>query len=125
MPPKKHQAEGPEQALCDLLELAAGGARGFRIERAGRQRAVFVVRRGDAVYGYLNSCPHTGVMLDWSPDRFLDAGGELIVCATHGARFRIEDGLCVSGPCLGERLTEVEVRISDGMCLLKTASLPD
>ena len=33
------------------------------------------------------------------PDRFLSADGSLIVCATHGAEFRITDGECLRGPC--------------------------
>jgi nitrite reductase/ring-hydroxylating ferredoxin subunit len=39
------------------------------------------------------------------------------VCSTHGAEFRLEDGLCTSGPCLGERLQQVMIEIKDG-CIL-------
>ena len=59
---------------------------------------LFAVRQGDAVHVYVNSCPHIGTPLDWMPDRFLSADGSLIVCATHGAEFRIADGECLRGP---------------------------
>ena len=36
------------------------------------------------------------------------------MCATHGARFRIEDGHCVAGPCRGARLTVVPISVRDG-----------
>jgi nitrite reductase/ring-hydroxylating ferredoxin subunit len=77
-----------------------------------------LVRRGDQVFGYRNACPHTGAPLDWQPDRFLDAGGELIQCATHGALFRIDDGACLWGPCAGQSLTPLSLVVREGMVLL-------
>ncbi len=41
--------------------------------------------------------------LNWTPDRFLDLERKQIICATHGAVFCIDDGLCVGGPCKGSR----------------------
>ncbi len=63
---------------------------------------------------YVNSCPHLGVPLDWAPNRFLSGDGGLIVCSTHGAVFRIEDGVCLHGPCHDDRLEPVTVHINDG-----------
>ena len=63
---------------------------------------------------YENACPHTGGPLDWVPDRFLAPGKDMILCATHGALFRIEDGYCLAGPCAGERLTPLPVHIVGG-----------
>ncbi len=62
----------------------------------------------------MNSCPHIGTPLDWLPDRFLSHDGSRIVCATHGAEFRIADGECVLGPCFGQRLEPVTIQIEDG-----------
>lgn len=80
---------------------------------------LFLVRKGQHVYAYRNSCPHTGGPLDWVPDQFLNREGDLIQCATHDALFQIESGLCVSGPCSGERLTAVRVAIADGAVWLE------
>jgi len=55
-----------------------------------------------------------GGALDWQPDQFLNLEKTHIQCSTHHALFSIEDGLCVSGPCLGERLQAVNVTVSDG-----------
>jgi nitrite reductase/ring-hydroxylating ferredoxin subunit len=52
----------------------------------------------------VNRCPHVGTPLDWAENEFLDREGRHIVCATHGALFRIDDGRCVAGPCQGDRL---------------------
>jgi nitrite reductase/ring-hydroxylating ferredoxin subunit len=79
---------------------------------------ILVVRRGEHVYGYLNTCPHAGGPLDWVPDRFLDLAREYIQCATHGALFRIADGVCVYGPCAGDRLTPVPTVVEAGEVVL-------
>ncbi len=72
------------------------------------------MRQGDAVRVYVNSCPHIGVPLDWAPDRFLSHDRQRIICAMHGAEFRITDGVCTAGPCLGDRLEAVMIEIKDG-----------
>jgi naringenin degradation protein FdeD len=102
------------RALCRLDELADGASKGFPAP-AGGFTGLFAVRQGDAVFVYVNSCPHIGTPLDWMPDRFLSADGRRIVCATHGADFRIEDGECLRGPCFGERLEAVMIQIKDGI----------
>jgi nitrite reductase/ring-hydroxylating ferredoxin subunit len=96
--------------LCRLDEVPDGGARGFDLLDAGRD-TVFVVRRGRTLRAYENRCPHLDTPLPWRKDAYLDAAGDHIVCAAHGALFEIESGRCVLGPCLGEALTPVPTRI--------------
>ena len=103
------------QTRCRIGDVPDGDARGFTlIDGAGQTRSVIVVRLGDEARVYENRCPHRGTPLDWRPDRFLDSTGEHLICATHGATFRLEDGLCLSGPCLGDALTAVPSRLEDG-----------
>jgi nitrite reductase/ring-hydroxylating ferredoxin subunit len=99
-----------KRVLCRLEELPEGEARGFPAPPGGIT-GVFAIRKGGQVRVYVNSCPHLGLPLEPIPHRFLDRKGEMIVCAAHGARFRIEDGECVSGPCLGDALEAVETEI--------------
>ncbi len=105
------------RVLCRLADIPDGGARGFP-GPAGTFTGLFAIRRGDGVFVYVNSCPHIGVPLDWAPDRFLSTDRRRIVCAMHGAEFRIEDGECTKGPCLGERLEAVMIQIEDGEVLV-------
>lgn len=77
------------------------------------------MRRGEGVLAYVNACPHIGTPLDTLPDRFLTADGREFLCSTHGARFRLEDGYCVWGPCEGESLTPAPVRVVDGLVVLE------
>ena len=99
--------------LCDLSEITDPGAKGFVFGSDILRLELFLVRRGDDVFAYVNACPHAGTPLDVIGDRFLNRAGTRIVCATHGAQFRISDGFCLSGPCKGKSLSAVEVKVVD------------
>ncbi len=105
------------RALCRVEDIPNGGSRGFPAVRAGVP-GLFAVRRRGKIYVYVNRCPHLGIPLDWARDRFLTAGGARIICATHGAEFAIEDGVCLRGPCLGAGLEPVMMRVEDGVLLV-------
>ena len=103
------------RALCRLEDIEDGEGKGFTIETAEGPCDIFVVRDGNNAYGYVNSCPHTGTPLDWTPDRFMSEDGSYIMCATHGALFQIEGGDCIAGPCAGDRLSGIPLTIdADG-----------
>jgi nitrite reductase/ring-hydroxylating ferredoxin subunit len=100
--------------LCDLDEIADPGAKGFRFRADSKLFAGFVVRAGDLVAGYVDSCPHAGWPLGAMDDRYLTRDGDHILCAGHGALFKL-DGLCVAGPCLGDHLAVWPVEVRDGL----------
>ncbi|MFC7333818.1 Rieske (2Fe-2S) protein [Rhodocista pekingensis] len=116
---------GASLRLCRLADIPDGQARGFVTGSAAdggtAPRRLLVARRGDRVFAYVNSCPHAGVPLDWQPDRFMSPDGAFLHCATHGARFRVEDGVCVHGPCAGRGLTPVPVGLEDGQVVVTDA----
>jgi len=62
------------------------------------------VHKDGQFFAYVDSCPHTGAPLEWQEDQFLDLDKALIQCAIHDARFLIDTGDCIAGPCQGERL---------------------
>ena len=102
---------GPNRVLCRLEDIADGEGKGFEIERDGKILDIFVVRRGRAVVGYHNVCPHVASPLNWANGSFMTLDRKYILCDTHGAEFRFEDGHCISGPCTGDRLTPLEVAL--------------
>jgi nitrite reductase/ring-hydroxylating ferredoxin subunit len=104
--------------LCRLADLEATGSLGLTVDLGRGPEEIFVVRRGEVVRAYRNSCPHTGGPLEWLDDMFLDDEGEHIVCATHGALFRIEDGRCFAGPCKRQSLAAVPVRLEGDAVVL-------
>jgi nitrite reductase/ring-hydroxylating ferredoxin subunit len=100
--------------VCRAHEIGEGQARGFVIGNGATRRDVILVRRDGVLRAYVNSCPHQGTPLETFPDRFLNHDGSILICSTHGARFRVEDGVCVSGPCLGKALAVVAYAERDG-----------
>lgn len=100
--------------LCPLHALADPGSAVFALPGGCAGEQIMVIRHDGEVFGYRNACPHTGGPLDWVPGVFLDADKRHIQCATHDALFRIADGECVHGPCLGQRLAPVRLRCELG-----------
>lgn len=103
--------------LCPLDEIADPGSREFSWGDGPWPLEFFVVRKDGNVFGFVNRCPHAGHALNWQPDRFLTREQDLILCNSHGARFRISDGVCMSGPCPGASLEHIAVRAEGGQIL--------
>jgi nitrite reductase/ring-hydroxylating ferredoxin subunit len=92
-------------ALLATPQLGDPDARSVVLGAADARLDVIIVRAGGVIYGYLNSCPHRGTPLETFDGRILDTENpDILVCSTHGARFRLVDGVCVNGPCLGSAL---------------------
>ena len=93
---------------CTLSNLKEMGSIAWDGDDNNLARQCFLVYHEGKIHSYMNRCPHTGANLDWVPHQFLDSEKKLIQCATHGALFNIKDGLCLRGPCIGDRLISVE-----------------
>lgn len=119
--------------LCRVTEIDDPGARLFEfgefvsdpdnLDSNDWPVSIFVVRQGDAVHAYINRCPHAGHQLNWVGERFLNRERDHILCASHGAVFAIDSGVCVAGPCPGERLAPVEIEINAGEIAVTAATL--
>jgi nitrite reductase/ring-hydroxylating ferredoxin subunit len=107
-----------ERVICRVEALGSGGARGFAIGEGAWPLRGFVVRTGAEIRGYINRCPHAGHPLNLLRDRFLTADESLILCCSHGALFEKLTGYCVAGPCAGQSLQPLALRIADGFVML-------
>ncbi|WP_266156946.1 Rieske (2Fe-2S) protein [Dyella silvatica] len=101
-----------QEALCQLDDIPDGEAIAVDAVLPDGEESLILLRRGGAVQAYLNICPHAGRRLDWAPGKFL-LKNEILVCAAHGASFRSGDGECIAGPCRGEHLRAVAVRVEN------------
>jgi len=104
--------------ICKLSDLPDGLARGYELSIAGQKISLILIHQSGQVYAYQNSCPHTGVSLDWMPDEFMDVSGKLLQCATHGALFQPQDGYCIHGPCAGSYLKKLTIQIKNSIVYL-------
>lgn len=105
------------RTLCALADLAATGAKEFSLLKDGAPYPIFVVRDQAGVRAFENICPHARLPLNAEADRFFDAARAVLVCVNHGAHFDPVTGLCLRGPCKGERLRAFPVT-TDGDSVL-------
>jgi len=107
-----------ERVLCRFAELEATGCREFRLGGGVEPLRGFVVRTGTAAHAYVNRCAHLALRLNLLPDRFLTHDGSMILCTAHGAIYEKATGYCVAGPCAGQSLARVPVRVAGEFVLL-------
>jgi len=107
--------------LCQTTDFSPEEVREFTIEINNKITDIFVIHKHNQFHAYINQCPHTGVTLNWQPNQFFDIENKFIQCATHGALFRVNDGHCVRGPCVGKNLFALELMVKDHQLLLQIA----
>jgi len=111
-------APAPGTVLAPLAEIPDGGAKGFSFGLGLNIWRMLVLRRGAALYGYLNLCPHYSMPLNHRENEFMSRDGTKIMCRQHLALFRVEDGACLDGACDGRSLDPVPLRVEDGLILI-------
>ena len=114
-----------ERVLCSLAELVETGSRGFSVGEGDWPLRGFVVRTATGVAAYVNTCPHAGHPLNFRPNRFLTPDRNLILCASHGALFARDNGLCIAGPCPGQSLRAVPIEVLGDYVLLAEGADPE
>ncbi len=107
------RAPGPSWR-CSAAALRPGQTATFRLQLNGRAVLGFIVNHEGAHRAYVNRCPHAGTPLDLWPNEFLTEDGRHLICATHGAVFDPETGVCVEGPCPGARLEPLPIEQDSG-----------
>jgi nitrite reductase/ring-hydroxylating ferredoxin subunit len=99
-------------ALEALDELAPGQVRVVPLPRVpgGIPHEALLVRDHEGTLrAYRNRCRHLPIPIDSGSRRFLTDDGRELLCRTHGARYRLEDGFCVHGPCAGLALQAIAI----------------
>lgn len=104
--------------LCQLDDIADGGALGLPEQQQLHPAGLVAVRRGEHAWVYVNRCPHFSVPLNYQPQTFCTYRGKVLMCAHHSALFRFEDGHCIDGPCKGAGLEQVPARVANGYLLM-------
>jgi nitrite reductase/ring-hydroxylating ferredoxin subunit len=111
-------------AVCHVNDVLKRRAVGVVLARRAENGAIIpfpivIARENGKVYAYVNRCPHQGARLDFEPRQFLDPSGRRLMCGKHGAGFEIATGICLDGPCKGERLERVEALIDgEDVCVV-------
>ncbi|WP_020395005.1 Rieske (2Fe-2S) protein [Thiolinea disciformis] len=98
-------------SLIAWQALKQQGAYGFVLEYQDEALEGFVVAKEEQLYAYQNHCPHRDAPLNWKPHQFWDIKGEFLMCSMHGALFQPQNGLCMYGPCRGQSLQGLPIRL--------------
>lgn len=107
------------QTVCQFGELAPEKFVEFRVHQKNPEPGAmpltgFLFLDGREPRAFLNQCPHLGIELNWMPGRFMDADNLFIQCSTHGALFKPGTGECIAGPCQGDALSALDLRVEGG-----------
>jgi len=110
------------RSVARIADLGDPGAREFFVGEGDWPFRGFLVQVNGRLRAYANVCPHKGHPLNLADDEFLVPGQALLRCASHGALFEPESGLCVFGPCAGRSLTALECWVENGEVLVRVAA---
>jgi nitrite reductase/ring-hydroxylating ferredoxin subunit len=108
----------PFISLCRIDDIPSGEARGFMPDKDIPHKRILVINHAHKIIVYENRCPHAGTPLDWVPDQFLNESLSYLQCSTHGALFRIEDGFCIFGPCMGQSLKQIPHKVWNNQIMI-------
>lgn len=112
------------QRIASVADIPAEGLRFSYREGPFDEEGILLAVGGGEVRAYKNQCRHLALPLDdRDPGQLWDSDRRFLVCASHGARYRPEDGLCVDGPCKGSHLKPLSIEVRDGEIFLDTSKL--
>lgn len=91
-----------------------GAARKFTLRCRGESLEGFVFGRQGELFAYVNRCRHVPLPLDWVDSQFFTEDERYLICANHGALYEPTTGECLWGPCFGEWLQRVPLKVEAG-----------
>ena len=107
----EHESRAGDRVVARVGEVAPGAVKKFGLICEKYRIDAFLINyRGD-FRAYVNRCRHMTTPLDFVRYQFFTDDGRHLICMTHGALYDPESGLCVDGPCKGQALYPLPVRI--------------
>ena len=102
---------------CRRDELSAGVVKPVALPKGDDKRpreALVLLDLEGRVRAYLNRCRHIPIPIDSGSRSFLTFDKQHLLCGTHGALYRLDDGVCIAGPCLHLALEALPLEETDG-----------
>jgi nitrite reductase/ring-hydroxylating ferredoxin subunit len=106
------------RAVAKIDELEPGRVKKFWLICQKYRIDGFLVNDQGQFHAYVNRCRHMATPLDFIRDQFLSEDGRHLMCYTHGALYEFATGVCIAGPCKGEALYRLPVRVEAGAVLV-------
>ena len=99
------------RVVARVGDLAPGSVKKFWLICRKYRIDAFLVNDRGKFHAYVNRCRHMPTPLDFVRDDFLSDDGRFLRCYTHGALYEFATGRCVDGPCKGESLHRLPLRV--------------
>ena len=106
------------RVIAKVGDLAPGAVKKFWLICQKYRLDGFLINDQGSFHAYVNRCRHMPTPLDFVRDEFISEDGRFLRCYTHGALYEFATGLCVDGPCKGESLYRLPVRVDRGEVLV-------
>jgi nitrite reductase/ring-hydroxylating ferredoxin subunit len=97
--------------VARVAEMKPGSVKKFRLICRKYRIDAFLINYEGRFHAYVNRCRHMTTPLDFVRYQFFTDDGRHLICMTHGALYDPENGLCVDGPCKGQSLYSLPVRV--------------
>lgn len=107
-----------KQKICHISDISTSLCKEFVLQDDLESKDAFLIYVDNHCYAFINSCPHTGINLNWQKEQFFSLDGAYLQCSLHGALFEPDNGLCIYGPCLGQRLKSLDIVIENDIIYL-------
>lgn len=114
----ERESRGGGRIIARTKDLPPGGVQKFWLICDKYRVDAFLVNDQGNFYAYVNRCRHMPTPLDFVRDQFLSEDRRHLMCYTHGALYEPATGLCIAGPCKGETLYRLPVRVDRGDVLV-------
>lgn len=102
------------RVIAKVEALEPGSVKKFWLICEKHRVDAFLVNDQGRFHAYVNRCRHMPTPLDFIRDQFLSEDGRYLMCYTHGALYEFATGECVAGPCKGQSLYRLPVRVDKG-----------
>jgi nitrite reductase/ring-hydroxylating ferredoxin subunit len=106
------------RVIAGVEEVAPGSVKKFWIICGKYRIDAFLINHHGDFHAYVNRCRHMTTPLDFIRNEFFSKDRRYLMCYTHGALYEPATGLCVGGPCKGESLYSLPVRVEEGEVLV-------
>jgi nitrite reductase/ring-hydroxylating ferredoxin subunit len=112
------------ERLAAIDEIPREGLRFNYKDGPFDEEGILLKTADGSVVAYKNECRHLPMKLDdREPREIWDPGRRYLVCSSHGARYRPDDGLCIGGPCEGSHLRSLPLKVRNNEVFLDTSKI--
>jgi nitrite reductase/ring-hydroxylating ferredoxin subunit len=99
------------RVIARVAEMTPGSVKKFDLICQKYRIDAFLINYQGGFRAYVNRCRHMTTPLDFVRYQFFTEDARHLICMTHGALYDPESGLCVDGPCKGQSLYPLPVRV--------------